>query len=136
VGIDKAARKKSGKIVGPFMYFTHRMMESAAYIGLSAHAIAMLNEFAMLYNGRNNGSLIGSMAHFEKRGWNSRDMVQKARKELLDAGFLFQTVQGHRPNKASHFAVTWQPLDNPVAPLEYFDAGVPKAFIPHEYEKK
>jgi hypothetical protein len=47
----------------------------------------------------------------ETRGWKSADMLNKAKRELLDAGLIFQTVQGHRPNKASWYACTWMPLD-------------------------
>lgn len=118
------------------MHLTHRTMDSPAYLALSAQGIAMLNEFARLYNGHNNGSLIGSMNHFASRGWNSRDMVQKARRELLNAGFLFQTVQGHKPNKASMFALTFHPLDRPIDPGCPYDPGTEKAFVNHEYEKR
>jgi hypothetical protein len=59
-----------------------------------------------------------------KRGWKSADMLDKAKRELLEGGFIFQTVQGHRPNKASWYALTWQTLDR----LPGYDPGAVETF--------
>ncbi len=51
-------------------------------------------------------------------------MLTKAKRELLDGGFLHETVMGHRPNKASWYAMTWQALDR----IHGYDAGAFELF--------
>lgn len=69
-------------------------------------------EFARQFVRDNNGRLLASSAYLEKRGWKSVDVITRAKRELLEAGFIFETVKGQRPNKASWYAVTWRALDN------------------------
>jgi hypothetical protein len=88
------------------------------------HARALLLEVARQYGKSNNGRLLLSRAFMSARGWTSVDMLTKAKAELLAGGFIFQTVQGKRPNKASWFAITWQPLDRHPG----FDPGAFEAF--------
>jgi len=69
-------------------------------------------EFARQFVRDNNGRLLASSAYLMKRGWKSVDVITRAKRELLEAGFIFETVKGQRPNKASWYAVTWRALDN------------------------
>jgi hypothetical protein len=69
-------------------------------------------EFARQFVRDNNGRLLASSAYLAKRGWKSVDVITRAKRELLEAGFIFETVKGQRPNKASWYAVTWHALDN------------------------
>ncbi|WP_124523728.1 MULTISPECIES: hypothetical protein [unclassified Burkholderia] len=76
------------------------------------------------YRGDDNGRLICTWAHMhEKRGWKSRDTLDKARAELTEGGFLFETVKGRRPNKASWYALTFFAID----PNDGYDVS-PRAF--------
>jgi hypothetical protein len=59
-----------------------------------------------------------------KRGWNSSDTITNAKRQLLDGGFIYETVMGHRPNKASWYAVTWMALDK----LPGYDYGAYEGF--------
>jgi hypothetical protein len=88
-------------------------------------------EFARQLGKDNNGRLLASSAYLSKRGWNSDGVIDRAKKDLLANGFIFQTVQGQRPNKASWFAVTWYAL----APHPAYDPGVKAAFTRGEYRK-
>jgi hypothetical protein len=58
------------------------------------------------------------------RGWRSPYVITRAKRELIDAGLIFETVKGARPNKASWYAVTWQTLDSHPG----YDAGVQRAW--------
>lgn len=58
-------------------------------------------------------------------------MIQRAKDELLAAGFIFETVKGQRPNKASWYAMTWYPLD----PHPGYDYGVTAAFERGAYRR-
>ena len=72
----------------------------------------------------NNGRLLASRAYLAKRGWFSAGVIHKAKQELLDTGFIFETVKGQRPNRASWYAITWQALDR----IPGYDAGAIETF--------
>ena len=128
------ARKKidTGRDAGRFITLPVSVLESVAYLGLSANARALLMEVALQCHGDDNGRLLLSRAHMVKRGWLSSDMLTKGKRELLDAGLIFETVKGQRPNKASWYAVTWRRLDR----LPGFDAGAALTFERGSYNKK
>lgn len=87
------------------------VMDCPAYARLSHPARGLLMEFARQFVRDNNGRLLASGAYLAKRGWTSTDVITRAKRELLEAGFIFETVKGQRPNKASWYAVTWRALD-------------------------
>lgn len=87
------------------------VLDSAAYQRLSHPAKALLMEIARQYVRDNNGRLLCSHAYLKPRGWGSRDVITRAKRELLAAGLIFETCKGARPNKASWYAVTWYTLD-------------------------
>lgn len=98
-------------------------------MGLSMHARAVLLEVARQFIRDNNGRLLLSMNYMRKRGWNSSSMLAKAKKELIASGLIFETVKGHRPNKASWYAITWHGL----AKLKGYDEGAEKCFLRSAY---
>jgi hypothetical protein len=77
----------------------------------------------------NNGRILLSIAYLRKRGWKSSDVITRAKRELLAAGFIFETAMGHRPNKASWYAVTWRMLDK----LQGYDEGATASFVRGAY---
>jgi hypothetical protein len=100
------------------------VLQSSAYVALSTHGKVLLFDMLEQYRGDDNGRMICTWRHMnEKRGWRSRDSLDKARAELLAAGFLFETVKGRRPNRASWYALTFFRLDQ----HDEHDAG-PSAF--------
>jgi hypothetical protein len=90
-----------------------------------------LFEFARQFVRDNNGRLLASSAYLAKRGWTSVDVITRAKRELLEAGFIFETVKGQRPNKASWYAVTWRALDK----CPDYDPSTPGAFERGAYLK-
>lgn len=121
----RASRKgDSGRDEGGFIALPWSVVDSPAYARLSMHAKALLIEVARQFVRDNNGRLLLSRAYMEKRGWKSADMLSKAKRELLEGGFIHETVKGHRPNKASWYAVTWQTLDR----LPGYDPGAAESF--------
>ncbi len=121
----------SGREGGRFIALPCVVMESAAYKRLSHRAKALLMEFAYQFHGDDNGRLLCSRAYLNGRGWKSASVIDKAKRELLDAGFIHETVKGHRPNKASWYAVTWQTLDK----LQGYDIGAAQTFVRGAYRK-
>lgn len=114
----------SSRDSGGFVALPWRVIDSPAYQGLSVHARALLIEIARQLRGDNNGALLCSRAYMAGRGWKSVDMLTKAKRELIEAKLLHETVMGQRPNKASWYAVTWQGLDK----LTGLDAGAAALF--------
>lgn len=121
---------KSGRDPGGFVAIPWLVLDSPAYQRLSHPAKALLMEIARQLRGDNNGALLCSREHMGKRGWSSWDVVHRAKVQLLAAGFLHETVKGHRPNKASWYAVTWCALDR----LDGLDAGAAATFIRGAYK--
>lgn len=110
-------RNKTGRRIdtqrdpGGFVALPWSVLDCPAYAALSHPARALLLEFARQLGRDNNGRLLGSASYLEPRGWKSRDVITRAKRELLAAEFIFETVKGQRPNRAGWYAVTWRTLD-------------------------
>ena len=99
---------------GGFAALPHRLLESQVFIGLSAHAVKLLNDLLAQFKGYNNGDLCLAWSIMEKRGWKSRDTLNKARKELLAVELIMITRCGDR--KRPHlYALTFLQSMNAAA---------------------
>lgn len=127
----RAGSRKQSKhqIDGPFTPLLWRVLDSHAYADLSYPARALLLEIARQYVRDNNGRLLCSMNHLRRRGWRSADVVTRAKRDLLDHGFIFETVKGRLPNRAAWYALTWRPLDRHPD----FDPGATGGFVRDAY---
>lgn len=103
--------KNGGRDGGGFIALPYSVVDSVAYMTLSHVSRTLLIEIARQYVRDNNGRLLASKNYLMKRGWKSSDVIQRAKKELIEKGFIYETVKGHRPNKASWYALTWHDLD-------------------------
>jgi hypothetical protein len=127
---NRRRKGNSGRDAGGFVALPWSVLDCAAYARLSHPARSLLWEFARQYVRDNNGRLLASAAHLGPRGWKSVDVITRAKRELLEAGFIFETVKGQRPNRASWYAITWQALDK----LPGFDAGAALGFERSAYQ--
>ena len=123
-GRNAGRRGDTGRDPGGFAALPWSVLDSPAYARLRHPARSLLLEIARQFVRDNNGRLLCSRAHLAKRGWKSHDVIQRARDELLQGGFIFETVKGQRPNRASWYAVTWRVLNRHPD----FDAGAASAF--------
>ena len=123
-GRNSARKGGSGRDAGGFVALPWAVLDSPAYAALSHPARSLLMEIARQFVRDNNGRLLASAAYLAKRGWRSNDVITRALRELVNTGFVHQTVQGCRPNKASWFAVTWQALDRHPS----YDIGAQELF--------
>jgi hypothetical protein len=103
-----------------------------AFVALSPHAVKLLIDVAAQYRGDNNGDLSLAWKLMKPRGWRSEATLHKVKRELLEAGFLYETRKGQRPNLCSLFALTWHPLDA----SDKFDPGAKAGFTRGEYRFK
>lgn len=133
MGADRSSRSKrdTGRDSGGFVALPWSVLDCPAYARLSHPARGLLLEFARQFVRDNNGRLLASGVYLAGRGWKSSDVITRAKRELIEAGFIFQTVMGHRPNKASWYAVTWRSLDKCTG----YDFGADKAFERGAYLK-
>ena len=118
------AKRDSSREPGGFVALPWSVLDSPAYSRLSHPARALLLEIARQYVRDNNGRLLASRAYLLKRGWKSNDVISRALRQLINEKFVHQTVQGHRPNKASWYAVTWYVLDK----MNGYDEGASQLF--------
>ncbi len=115
-----------------FMLIPTIVLNSSAYIGLSDKAKCLLVLMSMQHSRTkpNNGRLICTKKYMSKWGWNSSDKLNRAKRELIDAGFLYETVKGHRPNKASLYALTFFSLSK----QQGYDYGAERGFKRSAYQ--
>lgn len=129
-GRNSGKRGDTGRDSGGFVALPWSVLDCPAYAALSHPARALLLEIARQFVRDNNGRLLASRAYLGKRGWNSPDVISRAKNDLIAAGFIHETVKGHRPNKASWYAVTWRALDR----LPGYDAGAAETFVRGAYQ--
>jgi hypothetical protein len=130
-GRNKLKKGDSGRDSGGFIALPWSVLDCPAYASLSHPARSLLWEFARQYVRDNNGRLLASAAYLVKRGWRSPEVIVRAKRELLESGFIHETVKGHRPNKASWYAVTWRSLDK----IPGYDSGAVETFERGAYRK-
>jgi len=109
---------------GGFVALPWSVLDCPAYSQLSHPARSLLLEFARQYVRDNNGRLLASGAYLATRGWTSKDVITRAKRELLAAGFIHETAMGHRPSRSSWYAVTWRSLDK----IPGYDFGAAETF--------
>lgn len=124
-----AKRRSNNRDEGGFVAMPWAVLDCINYRELSHPAKALLFELARQLGRDNNGRLLTGRGHLGGRGWKSADVIRRATLELIKGGFIHQTVQGCRPNKASWFAVTWMPIER----LQGYDAGAIESFIRSAY---
>lgn len=118
------AKVDLSRMPGAFIALPWVVVDSSAFQGLSHPARSLLLELARQYVRDNNGRLLASRRYLLSRGWKSADVIDRAKRELLATRLIFETFTGHRPNKASWYALSWYSLDwHPD-----YDPGVKESF--------
>lgn len=95
---------------GKFLAVPTDVLLSANFCQLSNKAKALLLDLGAWFNGYNNGDLAMPWSWMKKRGWRSKDTLQRAKDELINYGMIELTRQGgmHGP---SLYAFTWLPIE-------------------------
>lgn len=103
-------RKSPKRAEGHFVRLPTAVLMSPGYRALSHTARSLLTDIAMQYKGSNNGALVACENYLQPRGWNSKDVISRALRELQECGLLVKTRQGgrHLPNL---FAIAFNDLD-------------------------
>ena len=101
---------KGRQTTGSFLRLPHHVLQHDNFRTLSPKATKLLIDIAAQYRGSNNGDLCAPFSLMKKRGWNSNDQLDKAKKELNKQDVIQLTRQGGR-NKCNLYALTWFPID-------------------------
>lgn len=108
------------------------VMDSKKFKELPNTAKVLLLYMARQIGPYNNGQLLASTKYMRKHyEWNSSDVLFRAKKRLVQDGFIYETVKGRRPNRASWYGVTWLPLTRHPD----YDAGAQQGFVRSAYAK-
>jgi hypothetical protein len=85
---------------GGFIPLPKIVLGCEQFASLSAHAVKLLLDLLLQYRGNNNGDLCATWTMMKKRGWRSKDTLDKARRELLSGRWIALTRQGglHAPS--------------------------------------
>lgn len=109
---------------GGFVPLPFAVIRSQSFAGLSAHAVKLLCDLLAQYKGDNNGDLCMAWKLMHERGWRSRDTLEKARRELLEFGWIVLSRQGGR-HQASLYALTFYAIDDCRSKLDIGATGSP-----------
>src|SRR5580704_7097674 len=104
---NRQNRRGRSNTSGPFVQLHHWMMRTAAWRSLTAQARVLYIEVAMLYNGRNNGSLALSVRQAAERCNIAKDTAARAFRELAEKGLLECVTPGGFDYKLRH-AAEWR----------------------------
>ena len=107
------ARNSRRRSHGSFIALQKRLLNSDEFGQLSPYAVKLLLEIARHYNGKNNGDLAMPWSWLRERGWRSKSTISKAKRELIDTGFVVVTHRrGRLSRKPTTYAITWEAIDD------------------------
>ena len=93
-----------------FVMFPWDVLNHETFRTLSPRATKLVVDIAAQYRGGNNGDLCAPLSLMKKRGWNSSDQLNKAKKELVEKDVIRVARQGGL-NKCNLYALTWFPIN-------------------------
>ena len=96
---------------GQFQTLPQACLKHENFISLSPKAVKLFLDILMQYNGTNNGDLCAAFSIMRKRGWRSKDTLNKAIKELLHYGWIIVTRRGGLYKTPNLYAITFQRID-------------------------
>ncbi len=110
--MSKRLKKAPESVSGRFSALPHAVMDSIAFQSAGHPARSLLYELIRQLSGRNNGHLQLASPWLKKRGWNSADVVQRAKAELMTRRLVIKTRRGGLNAGPDLWAVTWLPISD------------------------
>jgi hypothetical protein len=104
-------KKKQSSHLGQYAALPHHYYTTPEYRALSLGARALVVEFALRYNGRNNGNLEMTETQAKQAGIGSPKTFRKYRDELIAAGWIVVTRLGGLERRCTLYALTYFPID-------------------------
>jgi len=84
------------------------------YQKLNGNAVKLLVDLAFQFRGKNNGDLTTAFSVLSKRGWNSRQTIDRAKRQLIENELIIETRPGRFNNpggRCALYALTWESID-------------------------
>jgi hypothetical protein len=103
----KGRRSSGGR---GYSQLIHDYFQSPEYAALSPRAVKALIDLFCQFRGANNGDLCATWKFMARVGWTSKDQLNKAIDELIDADWLTVTRQGGR-RIPTLYGLTFLPID-------------------------
>jgi len=110
MGKRSYSKAKGRRESGSYTAIPHAVTGTRKYRTLSYLGKALMLDLSSQYNGKNNGDLAAPWPGMKELGWRSSSTLWKAKKELMDVGFIICTRHGWQ-NVPSLFAFTWFAID-------------------------
>ena len=107
---EKRRRLTGRQTTNSFLSLPHHVLNHENFRCLSPRATKLVIDIAAQYRGNNNGDLCAPLSLMRKRGWNSSDQLNKAKKELVEKDVIRVSRQGGL-NKCNLYALTWLRID-------------------------
>ncbi len=120
----KDARNK--REPGSFIPLPHRAIRSESCAKLTPYQAKLLLELVAQYRGNNNGDLCATWSLMRKRGFSSKDTLNKAIKGLLERDWIEISRRGGR-NRAQLYALTFYAVDHCNGKLDIAATHTPKS---------
>jgi hypothetical protein len=111
---------------GGFVSLPHIVLRSESFARLDAYAVKLLMDLLSQYKGDNNGDLCAAWSLMKKRGWRSKDTLDKALKALRSAEWIEIARRGGR-NRANLYALTFYAVDECKGKLDIAATHSPKS---------
>jgi hypothetical protein len=109
-------KKKSGP---PFAQLYRHVFQSKEFRRLTPGARSLLLEFALRFNGHNNGNLEMTARQFKEAGLGSEPTMRKYIRELVNTGWIVVTRYGGLRSGPNLHALTYWGIDD--VDIEYDD---------------
>jgi hypothetical protein len=104
-----------------FVSLPHALLTHPTYSELSGGASKLLLAMLSGYVGKNNGHLTATFSRMKTFGFNSKDSLARAIRELIAFGYIVRTKSQHLRSPAL-YAITWFPI-NKAPPGQPYDLG-------------
>ena len=126
-------KSKARSANGSYVQLPHSVFLCEAYTTLSAHAVKLLVDLFIQFNGKNNGDYDVAWKKMQNRGWSSKTLLYRAIRELEDTGWIIKTREGGK-HKCSLYAITWLPVNECDGKLDISPTRVAAGTWKHGYE--
>ena len=106
---------------GRFIRIPVSVMDSPDFKKLSGAALKLLLALCYQYKGNNNGDLTTAFTVMRAYGFTSKGTLDRAKKQLLEAGLIVMSRQGRFMNPGGIcdlYAITWLAVDECGGKLE------------------
>ena len=97
-----------------FAGIPRKVIRHPDYHKLNGNAVKLLVDLAFQYRGKNNGNLTTAFSVLSKRGWNSRQTIDRAKRQLVENELIVETRPGRFNNpggRCALYALTWESID-------------------------